>query len=232
MLLRYMIFLLLLVLGLSVIGCAGTKDSKSPYFNPLTEPIRVESPDLSISLLNIIEADEEGTLIKSPGWSEYILEIENHSTNILIIHNVKISNADGQNEEFALIYEQIIVPPNVSVELAGDVAKTAAGVAAGLVVPFGGSILNLISRAISASSASAKEKAKLAFTLRVLKNVELVPGETITGSAFLPKIKDAKTLSIDYVVRETVNNIQVPLPKQNIKNEVEETILRLENKRI
>lgn len=221
MLLRYMIFLFLLIFGLSVIGCAGTQESKRLNFYPLTEPVRVESADLTISLLNILGPDDEGTLIESPGWSEYILEIENHSTNILIIHNVKISNVDGQNEESALFYEQIIVPPNVSVELAGDVAKTAAGVAAGLVVPFGGSILGLISRTISASSASAKEKAKLDFTLRVVRNAELVPGETITGSAFLPDIKDAKALSIEYVVNETVKSIHIPLPSQIIENEVE-----------
>lgn len=220
MLLRDLIFPFLLVFGLSVIGCAGTQDSKGQYFYPLTAPVQVKSDDLTISLLNILGTDGEGTLIENPGWSEYILAIENNGTNFLIIHNVKILNNEGQSEDSALIYEQIIVPPNVSVELAGDVAKTAAGVAAGFVVPFGGSILSLVSRAISASSASAKEKAKIAFTLRVLKNVELAPSEKITGSAFLPNIKDAKALSIDYVVKETIKNIHVPLPEQTTVNEV------------
>lgn len=57
MLLRYMIFLFLLIFGLSVIGCAGTQDSKGLNFYPLTEPVRVESADLTISLLNILGPD-------------------------------------------------------------------------------------------------------------------------------------------------------------------------------
>jgi hypothetical protein len=95
---------------------------------------------LTVILLNISGQDEEGTLIENPGWSEYMLEIENHSSKFLTILNVKILNFDERYEEFAFIYEQIIAPPNVSVELAGDAAKTAAGVATGLVIPFGGSI--------------------------------------------------------------------------------------------
>jgi len=222
MLLRYYTYLFLIILVLSAVGCAGTKVSKVSPPSPLAEPIRVESTDLTITLLKVIGPGEEGTLIENPGWSEYILEIDNLSTNPLTIHNVKILNLDGRYEDSASIYEQITAPPDVSVELAGDAAKTAAGVAAGLVVPFGGSILSLISRAISASSASAKEKAKLDFNLRVLKNVELAPMEKIKGSAFLPNIKDAKALAMDCVLIDTIRYVQIPLPKQVPENGVVE----------
>ena len=214
MLLRILIVLCSVVVLISAAGCAGTQVSKGTPPNPLTEAIRVESTDLTVTLLNIIGQDEEGTLIENPGWSEYMLEIESHSSKLLTIHNVKILNFDGRYEDSASIYEQIIAPPNVSVELAGDAAKTAAGVAAGLVIPFGGSILSLISHAISSSNLSAKEKAKLDFNLRVLKNVEIVPTEKVIGSAYLPNIKDAKALVLDYVLVDTIRNVQIPLSKQ------------------
>ncbi len=218
MLLRNHIFLCLIAVMLSTVGCAGNKVSQmsSPRFT--TEPMQVESSDLTITVLNIIGQEEEGTLIENPGWSEYIFEIENHSTNLLTIDNVKILNVDGRYEDSASNYEQIIAPPNVSVELAGNAAKTAAGVAAGLAIPFGGSILSLISQAISASSASAKEKAKLNFNLRVLKSVEIIPTEKIVGSAFLPNIKNAKALVMDYVLIDTIRRVQIPLPKQVLES--------------
>lgn len=220
--LRYYAYVFLTVLALSVIGCAGTKVSEVPPPSPLTEPIRIESTDLNITLLKVLGPDEEGTLIENPGWSEYILEIENLSTNPFTIHNVKILNPDGRYEDSASIYEQLTVPPDVGVELASDAAKTAAGTAAGLVIPYAGTILSVISRAISASSASAKEKAKLDFNLRVLKNVELSPAEKVQGSAFLPNIKDAKALAMDYMLIDTIRNVLIPLPKLVPKNDVVE----------
>jgi hypothetical protein len=212
--LRYYICLFLIVLVLSAVGCAGPEVSKVPPPNSLAETIRVESTDLTVTLLKIIGPDDEGTLIENPGWSEYILEIENLSTNPLAIQNVKILNLDGRYEDSASSYEKITAPPDVKVELAGDAAKTAAGVAAGLIIPYGGSIFSLISSAASASSASAKEKAKRDFNLRVLKNVELAPAGKMKGSAFLPNIKAAKALDMNYVLIDTIRRVQIPLPQQ------------------
>jgi hypothetical protein len=73
----------------------------------------------------------------------------------------------------ASAYEEITAPPNVGVELAGDVAETGAGMAAGQFVPYGGKIFGVLSNTASASSTGAKENAKRAFRLRVLKNVEI-----------------------------------------------------------
>jgi hypothetical protein len=212
--LRYHIYLLLTVLVLSAVGCAESEVSEVPPPNPLAETIRVESTDLTVTLLQIIGPDDEGTVIENPGWSEYILEIENLSTNPLTIQNVKILNLEGRYEDSAATYEQLTVPPDVSAELAGDAAKTAAGVAAGLIIPYGGSLFSLISSAASASSASAKAKAKGVFNSRVLKNVELAPTGKMNGSAFLPNIKAAKVLAIDYVLIDTTRRVQIPLPQQ------------------
>jgi hypothetical protein len=86
----YNVYLLLIVVVLSAVGCAGSEVSKVPPPNPLAETIRVESTDLTVTLLQIIGPDDEGTVFENPGWSEYILEIENLSTNPLTIQNVKI----------------------------------------------------------------------------------------------------------------------------------------------
>lgn len=214
MLLRDYIYLFLSVLVLSAVGCTEPKVSKVPPPNPLAESIRVESTDLTVTLLKIIGPDDEGALIETSGWTEYILEIENLSTNPLTIQNVKILNLDGRYEDSASTYEQITAPPNASVELAGDAAKTAAGMAAGLIIPYGGSIFSLISSAASASGASAKEKAKRVFNLYVLKNVELAPAGKIQGRTFLPNITAAKELAMDYVLIGTTRRVQIPLPRQ------------------
>ena len=112
----------------------------------------------------------------------------------------------------ASAYEQITAPPNVGVELAGDVAETAAGIAAGQIIPYGGKIFSVLSSAASASSAGAKANAKRAFMLRVLKNVELAPAGKVEGSAFLPNITRPKALVVDYIQDGTTNRIEIPLP--------------------
>jgi hypothetical protein len=114
----------------------------------------------------------------------------------------------------ASAYEQITAPPDVGAELVGDVAETAAGMAAGQFIPFGGKIFGVLSSGASAWSAEEKAQAKRAFALRVLKNVELASAGKVEGSAFLPNITGAKTLVVDYAQDNTTNRIEIPLPMQ------------------
>ncbi len=214
MLLRSYFLLPLLVLTLTVVGCAGPKVSKAPSANSMAGPIRVKSADLAVALIRIAEQGNKGTLIEDPGWREYVIEIENLSTNDLTVQNVKLLNQDGRYVDSASAYEQITAPPDVGAELAGDVAETAAGMAAGQFIPYGGKIISVLSSAASASSAEAKANAKRAFMLRVLKNVELAPAGKVEGSAFLPNITKAKALVVDYVQDGTTNRIEIPLPMQ------------------
>ena len=204
----------LLVLTLSIVGCAGPMVSKAPSANSMAGPIRVSSADLAAALIRIAEQGNKGTLIEDPGWREYVIEIENLSTNALTVQNVKLLNQDGRYVDSASAYEQITAPPDVGAELAGDVAETAAGMAAGQFIPFGGKIISVLSSAASASSAEAKAQAKRTFVLRVLKNVELAPAGKVEGSAFLPNITRAKALVVDYVQYGTTNRIEIPLPMQ------------------
>jgi len=214
MLLRSYFLLPLLVLTLTVVGCAGPKVSKAPSASSMAGPIRVKSADLAVALIRITEQGNKGTLIEDPGWREYVIEIENLSTNDLTVQNVKLLNQDGRYVDSASAYEQITAPPDVGAELAGDVAERAAGMAAGQIIPYGGTIYSVLSSAASASSAEAKGHAKRAFVLRVLKNVELAPAGKGEGSAFLPNITRPKALAVDYTQDGTTNRIEIPLPMQ------------------
>ena len=214
MLLRTYFLLPLLVLTLSVVGCAGPMVSRTPSASSMAGPIRVSSADLAVALIRIAEQGNKETLIEDPGWREYVIEIENLSTNALTVQNVKLLNQDGRYVDSASAYEQITAPPDVGAELAGDVAETAAGMAAGQFIPYGGKIISVLSSAASASSAEAMAQAKRTFVLRVLKNVELAPAGKVEGSAFLPNITRTKALVVDYVQYGTTNRIEIPLPMQ------------------
>jgi hypothetical protein len=154
---------------------------------------------------------DKGTLIDDPGWREYVIEIENLSTNDLTVQDVKLLNQDGRYLKSASAYEEITAPPDVGAELAGDVAETATGMAAGQFIPYGGTIFGVLSSTASASSAEAKSKAKRAFKLRILKNVDLAPAGLVEGSAFLPNITRPKALVVDYILEGTTNHLQLPL---------------------
>ena len=212
MLLRSYILQPLLVLTLTVLGCVEPQVSKAPSAKSMAGPIQVRSADLAVALIRITGKGDKGTLIKGPGWREYVFEIENLSTNDLTVQNVKLLNQDGRYVNSASAYEEITAPPNVGVELAGDVAETAAGMAAGQFIPYGGKIFGVLSGTASASSAGTKANAKRAFSLRVLKNVELAPAGMVEGSAFLPNITRPKALVVDYILAGATNRIEIPLP--------------------
>jgi len=211
MLLHYYFILPLFILAMTASGCAGPKASSA---NSMSGPIRVKSAGLALSLIRIAGQGDKETLVEDPGWREYVIEIENISTDDLTVQNVKLLNQDGVYVDSASAYEQITVPPDVGAELASDVAKTAAGMAAGQIIPFGGQIFSVLSRTVSASSAESKAKAKRAFVLRVMKNVELAPAGKVEGSAFLPNITKAKELVVDYAQNGTTYRIEIPLAMQ------------------
>jgi hypothetical protein len=214
MLPRSYLLLPFLVLTLIAVGCSGPTVSKAPSATMMVDHIRVSSADLAAALIRIAEQGNEGTLVEDPGWREYVIEIENLSTNVLTVQNVKLLTQDGRYVDSASAYDQITAPPDVGTELAGDIAERAAGIAVGQIIPYGGTIFSVLSSAASASSAEAKANAKRAFTLRVLKDVELAPTGKIEGSAFLPNIARPKALVVGYAQDGTANRIEIPLPVQ------------------
>jgi hypothetical protein len=82
--------------------------------------------------------------------------------------------------------------------LAQDVAARSVGIAAGQVIPYGGTIVGILSGAAAVSSAQTQANARREFALHKIKEVELAPGGRMTGSAFLPRIRDPKALIVDW----------------------------------
>jgi len=73
----------LLVLVLTVLGCAGPEVSNAPSADAMADPVRVTSDDLDVALIKIAEQGNKGTLIQDCGWREYVIEIENISSNAI-----------------------------------------------------------------------------------------------------------------------------------------------------
>jgi hypothetical protein len=199
------------LIALAVAGCAGTEMAEKPASMPTANVARLESDDLSVALVAIREKGDEETLVGDSGWREFVLDIENRGATPLVVDNVKLLNSSGRYLDSASSYEQIIAPPDLGAELAGDVATRAAGIAAGQVIPYGGFVTSIISRATSVSSAEARASAKRTFALRALKKIELAPGGKVSASAYLPSITDASALVIDIVQGGRAERLELPL---------------------
>lgn len=203
--------LFFVVLALTATGCAKPEVTKPPRPASTTDPILYESRNLRIAFLGYVGAGSEGTLVKDPGWSEYVIEAKNLGRRPLVVRNVKLLDRNGRYLDSASSYEEITAPPDAAYELAGSIAKSAAGTVAGQVIPYGGYLVRIFSGAAAASAAEGRQSAKRAFALRVLKNVELAPAGRVTGSAFLPNIANSKALTIDYEAGGTKERIEIPL---------------------
>jgi hypothetical protein len=193
-------------------GCTGPEVAEKPYLAKTGDLVRFESSELDIQVVGIIGVEHGDTLVEAPGWREYLFQIENLSDMPLTVKNVKLLNVEGRYVESAATYEQIIRPPDVAAEVAGDIATDAAGIAVGQIIPYGGFIIRAFSNVASASSAGARANAKRSFLLRVLKNVELAPKGKVRGSAFFPNIANPTALIIDYVLGDGPKRIEIPMP--------------------
>ena len=211
MLLRSPFLLILIMFSVTLAGCATQKKAAPPPLLTIKDPIRAASAEMAVTLITIAGQENEETLIEDAGWHEYVLEIENLSTHSVTIQNVKLLNQTGRYLEPATTYEQITAPPDVGVELAGNVAQTTAGIAAGQFIPYGGTIFGLLSNAASVSSAETIMNAKRTFMLRMLKNVEIAPMGKIQGSAFLPNITKPQMLVIDAAQNGSIFRVEMPL---------------------
>jgi hypothetical protein len=193
-------------------GCAGTSASNAPPPPAITKPIQAGSADISVTLIRVLGVGDKETLIRDPGWHEYILDIENRGRGRLLVHTVRIIGPNGRYLDGASTYEEITKPPDIVLEVAGDVAEQAAGTAAGQFIPYGGQIFGILSKAASASSEAEKKRARRRFDYRVLDGVELAASGRMNGSAFLPNIPGARALVVTYTLGGSVDTIEIPLP--------------------
>lgn len=203
--------LLLALVVVACAGCGGTQTAQTSAAASETKPLRVQSADLDIRLHGALGDGDPGTLVRDAGWLEYQLTIENRGTRPLTIRNVKLLTREGRYFDSASAYQEITAPPDMATEVAQDVAVRSAGIAAGQVIPYGGTIVGILSGAASASAAQSKTSASRDFALRRLKDVELAPGGRVRGSAFLPSIADASTLVLLWERGEASGQVDLPL---------------------
>jgi hypothetical protein len=204
-------WILLTVLSLLGAGCAAPPKAGGPSKVPSAPVSRFESPYLGLRLEGVLRAGDQGTLIKDPGWREYLIEVENRGKSPLVIHDVKLLSGTGRYLPSALSYEEISAPPGVGEQVAEDIARRSAGIAAGQVVPYGGAIFGVLSGVFSASESQSDAEARRRFALRRIKDLELAPGGHASGSALLPDIEDARALVIDYSAAGRTERIEIPL---------------------
>jgi hypothetical protein len=207
----------LLAFALTTAGCGGSKVARKAADPAKPQPITVQTPDIRVTLAGVLKEGDEGTLVKDKGWREYVLEIQNLTTDDLTVKDVRLLNPTGRYVESAASYGQIIVPPNTAMAVAEDVAKTGAGIAAGAIIPYGGYLVSVLTSATSTALSGTHGSAERTFTVRVLKGVELAAGGKVAGSAFLPEIPGSRALVIDYVQAHGKGRVEIPLPRAGKK---------------
>ena len=102
--------------------------------------------------------------------------------------------------------------------MATDVARRSAGIAAGQVIPYGGAIVGVLSGALMASTVQSAAKGRTEFALRRLKDVELALGGCITGSAFLPAVRNPTALVLDLGRGDGPERLELPLSVATCKH--------------
>lgn len=182
-------------------GCSTERSARppapaQPAAGASAQP-RVQTADLSVRLIGTVGEDDAGSLVRDPGWREYLLAIENLGAKRVMIRNVKLLTPEGRYLDSASDYDQLAVPPDAATEVATDVARRSAGIAAGQVIPYGGAIVGILSSAVTASATQAKANARGEFVSRRLKDVELAPGGKANGSAFLPNTANPTAVVLD-----------------------------------
>ena len=193
-----------ILLVVMLAGCAGGQSTQPSGTRAdsaaLAKPqvFSHQSAALNLRLSRVLGAEDPGSLIEAPGWLEYQLVLENTGSRPLTLHGIKLLTRSGRYLRAAEDYAEIRLPPEASSELAEDVAVRSAGIAAGQLIPFGGSIVGLLSSAAKYSEAQTQQEAAAIFSARRMSDVELAPGGKVRGSAFLPRVRNPEALVIDW----------------------------------
>jgi len=203
--------LLVLLVILASTGCGSVNETRPTVPDRTVASVQSASDELAIRLSAVLTAADDAALATDPGWLEYRLAIENRSQRDIEIRNVKLLTEGGRYLDSARDYDELAKPPDASAEVAGQVARQGIGIAAGQVIPYGGTIVGLVTGAAAAMSAQEKDNARNAFTLRRIKDVELAAGGRLDGSAFLPAIQQPEALVIDWGTGDETERVTLPL---------------------
>ncbi|MCF7990607.1 MAG: hypothetical protein K9M02_09200 [Thiohalocapsa sp.] len=198
--------------ALVAVGCSTPPQAPAGAAQRFAQPLQGESDELGVALTGVLAAGHPQTLVRDPGWREYLLKIDNRADAPVVIHTVKLLNREGRYLDSAANYAEIHAPPDTTERVATGIAKSTAGVVAGQLVPFGGYFVSVVSTTASAVGAQSTGNARQDFVIRKLKAVELEPGGRVSGSAFLPNILDPDSLVVDYSKGAQSGRLRIQLP--------------------
>ncbi len=201
--------LILLSLLLLAVGCTTSSSTRNVETLPAFAPVQAEGDGLRIRLTRVLTWGEPTSEV---GWLECELLLENRGRSSVVVSSVKLLTASGRYLPSAASYEEILVPPSPADEIGEDMATSAAGIAAGQVIPHGGLLVKAITSLSDASTADARARAEQRFRLRRIAEVELAPGGRMDGSAFFPRVADPKALVVEISGRGGGRRLTLPWP--------------------
>jgi hypothetical protein len=206
-------WLTLLLIAAPLLGCATQSPSRSATAPPGAAPIEIRTDQLAIRLRAMLAQDDSSTLVRAPGWRDYRIEITNLADQPTTIRTVKLRDAQGRYFAAASDITELSAPPDTATQVAGDVALRGVSIAAGQAIPYGGSIVGILSSAARANAQHEQAERRRQFNLRNLRDVELAPGAKFAGSAYLPDIAGPKALAIDWQPLDgEIQRVELPLP--------------------
>ena len=208
--LRSLAVVLVVQSSLFCVACTTPNAAQDSHALPAFEPVRGQVDGLAATLVRALASGDASSDV---GWFEYELVLENRGDSPLVVSTAKLLTASGRYLAPATAYAEILSPPNAAYQVAGSVATSAAGMAAGQVIPFGGLVVQAIAGAAGAASAEDRARAEQRFRLRRVTGVELAPGGRMEGSAFFPRVADPVALVIDFAQHGRPQQANLPLPR-------------------
>lgn len=161
-------------------------------------PTEIRTGQLAVRLQAVRAEGASDTLVRDPGWLDYRLRITNLADQPITIRAVKLRDAQGRYFAGARDFAELSAPPDLATQVAGDVAMRGVSIAAGQAIPYGGTVVGILSGAARAGAEQGKAERRRAFKLGNLRELELAPGAQFTGSAYLPDIERPAALAIDW----------------------------------
>ena len=192
------------------VGCTTLATSEEHQPVSAFESVRAEVDGLSATLVRVLTSRDTASDV---GWFECELLLENRGDAPLLVSTVKLLTMSGRYLPAAAEHREILSPPSAAYDIAGGVATSAAGVAAGQVIPYGGLVVQAIAGVAEASSAEARASAEQRFRLRRLAAVELAAGGHMEGNAYFPRVSDPEALVIDFSQHGTEQRATLPLSR-------------------
>jgi hypothetical protein len=202
---------LLLIAG-PLLGCAAQSPPDAASTPPTAAPVEILSDELAVRLVAILDQAAPGTLVDAPGWQDYRIDITNLADQPTVIRTVKLRDSSGRYVPAANDVAELSAPPDLATRVAGDVALRGVGIAAGQAIPYGGSIVGLLTSAARANAQQERAQRRRRFMLSNLREVELAPGAQFTGNAYLPAVQSPAALVIEWRQLDgETHRIELPL---------------------